>query len=118
MLPFMPHKPGPSTLAAVVLALTLTALTACRAPVGVDGVTVPSDAARTCEQHCRSIGLALGAVAIMANNVGCVCDAGGPPGAASSSTVTAGMATIAMQDAAEQQRRQAEQQRQRQQRQQ
>jgi hypothetical protein len=53
----------------------------------------------------------LSAVAIMANNVGCVClpTSGTPRGSdavAESSTAVAGMSTIMMEEAAEQSRRQ------------
>ncbi|MCC7542942.1 MAG: hypothetical protein IT379_42395 [Deltaproteobacteria bacterium] len=84
-------------------------LGACMAPVGTGGVvSVPSDAATQCESHCASIGLRLGAVAIMANNVGCVCQVAHRGGEAA---ITAGMATIAMQQeaAAQQQAQQAAQ---------
>lgn len=57
--------------------------------------TVPGDAGAQCEIHCQSIGMSLSAVAIMANNVGCVCQprrtVGGEAG------ITAGMATLVMQ---------------------
>jgi hypothetical protein len=89
----------------------LGALSACSAAVGVSGgVSVPTDAATTCASHCASLGLQLSAVAIMANNVGCVCQ---PRNAASAAAVsdfsagtTAGMATIAMQQAEESSRQQ------------
>jgi len=87
----------------------------CAAPVGVRGVSVPADAAATCARHCEGIGLQLSAVAIMANNVGCVCQKGGGAGSASASVAdetgaaTAGMATIAMQVEEEQQQQQQQQ---------
>ncbi|NUP06784.1 MAG: hypothetical protein HOW73_12080 [Polyangiaceae bacterium] len=86
-------------------------VSACKATVGVGGmVDVPSDSATTCKTHCESIGMKLGAVAIMANNVGCVCQPPDQP-APSNAAVTAGMATIAMQDAEEARRRAAQQRR-------
>lgn len=48
-------------------------LSGCTAPVGSD-IRVAPDSAERCEAHCQSIGLELTAVAIMANNVGCVCE--------------------------------------------
>src|SRR5690606_25227090 len=91
------------------------------APVG-SSLEVPSDAALTCKHHCESIGLPLSAVAIMASNVGCVCEAA-PLGSerlssevSSKNAVTGGMATIMLQE--EQRRRAEEQRRQQQQRQQ
>lgn len=80
-------------------------MSACNAAVGVSGgVQVPRDAATTCAEHCSSLGLQLSAVAIMANNVGCVCQPrNGAPVAATASDysagTSAGMATIAMQQA-------------------
>lgn len=84
--------------------LGLVFLSACNAAVGVSGgVQVPKDAANTCAQHCGSLGLQLSAVAIMANNVGCVCQPrSNAPGAVASNysaATSAGMATIAMQQA-------------------
>jgi hypothetical protein len=77
------------------------ALVSCVAPVGVSNVSVPPDAAKTCASHCESIGLRLSAVAIMANNVGCVCDAkSASPNAqtAQDSSPAAGMATLVVQE--------------------
>lgn len=92
------------------------------ARVGAEGVRVPADSAQRCQAHCQSIGLELTAVAIMANNVGCVCeqparpapagprgiDAGPGAGARRQASSTAGgMAAIEMQRAQEEQQRQA-----------
>ena len=100
------------------IVLLLSTLSACEATVGVNAVTVPRNAAQTCAFHCQSIGLQLAAVAIMANNVGCVCQPGAappaaPPTAGMLTAPAAGMATIAMQEAAAAaQRNQQQQQRQ------
>lgn len=83
----------------------------CVARVGSD-LSVPPDAAGTCAAQCSSIGLQMTAVAIMANNVGCVCQPPARMGAgpqAGATGATAGMATI-MLEQEEQQRRQAAQQ--------
>jgi hypothetical protein len=105
-----------------VLRLAALSLTACMAPVGTSGViSVPPAAAQTCAQHCQTIGMRLTAVAIMANNVGCLCQSPAPAGSAAgsssraapgsaerrsfgvnegateSATTTAGMATILME---------------------
>ena len=78
-------------------------LVGCTAVVGAKGVKVPEDSAAQCEQHCESIGMELSAVAIMANNVGCVCERreksaqSGSPKYASSTA--GGMATVIMQEA-------------------
>lgn len=92
-----------------ISALIIT-LPACTAPVG-SSLTVPQDAASTCQDHCQSIGMRLTAVAIMANNVGCVCEPretsapnSGTVGQQSSATA-GGMTAIAIQE--EEQRRQA-----------
>src|SRR5215475_9655646 len=69
------------------LALAALSLTACMAPVGTSGVvSVPPDAAQSCAQHCQTIGMRLTAVAIMANNVGCVCQSPAPAGSAAGSS--------------------------------
>jgi hypothetical protein len=106
-------------LARILLVSPLLPLTACMATVGVDKFSLPSDAAQRCEGHCQTIGMHLTAVAIMAENVGCVCQALAPaqtpkpaqpppsppppaPGADAGplGTPVAGMATIAVQQAA------------------
>jgi hypothetical protein len=49
-------------------------MSGCAAHVGVGGMaTLPSDAASNCAAQCKTIGLPLDSVVIMANNVGCVC---------------------------------------------
>jgi hypothetical protein len=86
---------------------------ACTAPVG-SNLEVPSNATSTCETHCRSIGLELSAVAIMANNVGCVCQRVCQRALAPQLTsdgresVTAGMATIMLQQEEQERSRQAQ----------
>src|SRR5215475_1105037 len=69
------------------LALAALSLTACMAPVGTSGVvSVPPDAAQSCAQHCQAIGMRLTAEAIMANNVGCICQPPAPAGPAAGSS--------------------------------
>jgi uncharacterized protein (DUF697 family) len=90
------------------------------APVGVSGaISIPHDARNVCSQQCGTIGMNLSAVAIMANNIGCVCQtgAGAPPVATTGASSAAGMATISMIEEQEQEQ-QEEQQRQQQQQQQ
>lgn len=64
----------------------------------------PKDSAERCEEICKDIGLPLGAVVVMANNVGCVCNAAAPPPApaqtpsAGATGTAAGMATIMLQE--------------------
>src|SRR5262245_64914470 len=75
---------GPNAYREFSLLLATLSLTACMAPVGTSGaVSVPPDAAQSCAQHCQTIGMRLTAVAIMANNVGCVCQSPTPPGSSS-----------------------------------
>ncbi len=89
------------------LSLALFLATGCTATVGTSGaVSVPADARKTCELHCQKIGMGLGAVAIMANNVGCICDLGGRAAQASTSAVSAGMATLFVQEIERQQQQQ------------
>jgi hypothetical protein len=113
---------GPKAYKEFSLVLAALSLTACMAPVGTSGVIyVPPDAAQTCARHCQTIGMQLTAVAIMASNVGCVCQHPAPAGSAAASssraapgsadrrsfgvhegapesaTTTAGMATILME---------------------
>jgi hypothetical protein len=89
---------SPSRATHLLLAALVFALSGCTAMVGTGGpVSVPKDSQQQCRSHCEGIGMSLAAVAIMANNVGCVCE---PPGKATggeSAAITAGMATIAMQ---------------------
>ena len=79
----------------------VTSVAGCTAPVG-SSLRVPSDAADTCRRLCGGIGLELSAVAIMANNVGCVCEEHRQTSRSSAAThreaVTGGMATILLQE--------------------
>ncbi len=84
----------------------LAGLSGCPAVVGTSGlITVPPDAGKTCTTHCNTIGMDLGAVAIMANNVGCVCQPRSTQ-ADDSAAVSAGMVTIMLQRQQEQQQQQ------------
>ena len=58
-----------------LLAIAFVALLAssCMTPVGAGALTVPLDAPAKCSDYCSKMGLTLGAVVIMAGNVGCVC---------------------------------------------
>src|SRR5688572_6022045 len=95
--------------------LPLTILTVlaqgCMAAVGTSGaISVPADSQNQCATHCAGIGMELGAVAIMANNVGCVCAPKQAASSGASASITAGMATIAMQEAEQQRQQQLQQQ--------
>ena len=95
--------------------LMVVPLAGCMAPVGVsNGWTVPNDAGNVCTQQCRTIGMNLSAVAIMANNIGCVCQtgAGSAPVATTGASSAAGMATISMLNAQQQAQEQEQQQKQ------
>jgi len=94
----------------------LLSLTSCVAPVGVEGVSVPPDSAKICARHCDTIGMRLSAVAIMANNVGCVCQPNEPAKPAEPAPQARageefqrgninGMATVLMRSVEEQARR-------------
>ena len=99
------------------LLLMAVPLAGCVAPVGVSGLSIPNDTGKVCAQQCRTIGMNLSAVAIMANNIGCVCQpsAGAPPVATLGASSAAGMATISMLNAEQQEQQQQEQQQQQQQ---
>ena len=109
----------------MLLLSTTPLFVGCMAHVGAEGVKVPSDSAQRCEAHCQSIGLELTAVAIMANNVGCVCERPALPsteprgidaeregiGARRGASSTAGgMVAIEMQREREERQRQNDQQ--------
>jgi len=80
-----------------------------------ESVSVPADARESCEMLCEKIGMRLGAVAIMANNVGCICDLRETVDQATTSAVSAGMATVSIQEIARQQQLLQQQQQQQQQ---
>ncbi len=61
------------SLLTVACCFFLLNISGCTAHVG-STLTVPGDAGQTCTNHCQSIGMHLSAVAIMANNVGCICE--------------------------------------------
>jgi hypothetical protein len=82
-------------------------LSGCVATVGAEKLSVPRDSAQQCARHCAAIGMSLGAVAIMAENVGCICKpAQTESGGGEAAGITAGMATIAMQVQQRQQQQQ------------
>ena len=93
-------------VSSIPLLLLTSLLPACTAHVGAETVQIPSNSASICARQCRSIGLQVTAVAIMANNVGCVCQHRSRADVdsnhvAESSTAAAGMSTIMMQAAAQ-----------------
>jgi hypothetical protein len=92
-------------LSAVVLALLVAS---CMTPVGAGPLGhVPLDAPATCSDYCSKMGLGLGAVVVMAGNVGCVCTPMGHGGSAARETAPAaagGMVAILIQQ--QQQRQQ------------
>jgi len=100
----MTNSNGISWILAVGLLLAVLPVTGCVATVGVANASIPSDAAQTCGGHCQSIGMQLSAVAIMAENVGCICQFAAPPRASSGTagelgSPPAGMSTIVLQQA-------------------
>ena len=99
---------GPCAL--LLMACALCAACPGSATVGAN-VTVPKDSQTTCSQHCETIGMALDAVVVMADNVGCVCRAkptGAPAGEpAGPASAAGGMAAVMIQ---QQQARQRQQQ--------
>jgi hypothetical protein len=98
-----------------LLLLVALSFPACMATVGAQNLSIPKNAAQTCGRHCKSIGMRLSAVAIMAENVGCVCQHASEQEASEEeagalSTPAAGMATVVMQEAAAVHARQQQQQ--------
>ncbi len=84
-------------LASRILSLTLLAslaalVSACMAGVGSPMASVPFDAAGKCAGYCGKMGMNLGAVVVMANNVGCVCTPMSHGGTASLDAVEGGAA--------------------------
>jgi len=92
----------------LVLSPLCLSLFGCPATVGTSGmVSVPPDAGRTCETYCEDLGMDLGAVAIMANVVGCICEPKGGGSATGSASTAAGMASIMLQQKQQQQQQSA-----------
>jgi hypothetical protein len=88
----------------VVLLWASLPLGGCMATVGVANRSIPPDSAQICAHHCQTIGMRLSAVAIMADNVGCVCQAGTEPRASAGaagqfSTPPGGITAIAAEEA-------------------
>jgi hypothetical protein len=58
----------------LVIAFVALLTASCMTPVGAGAFgQVPLDAPAKCSDYCSKMGLTLGAVVIMAGNVGCVC---------------------------------------------
>lgn len=92
------------------IASVCSLLLACHATGGAlvgtgETVTVPKDAPVTCANFCSDMGMSLGAVVVMANNVGCVCN---PNKTATtegkSASAAGGMAAIVIQQQEEEER--------------
>jgi hypothetical protein len=94
--------------------MTFVALlaTSCMTPVGAGAMTVPLDAPAKCSDYCSKMGLTLGAVVIMAGNVGCVCTPlhGGSSSREAAPASAGGMVAILIQQ--QQQARASQQQQQ------
>ena len=94
-----------------LLAALLAVVSGCVAGVGSPMASVPFDTAGRCSEYCSKIGMGLGAVVVMANNIGCVCTPLGRPGSAAieGGPAAAGMVTLLAQQqatmAAQQQQR-------------
>lgn len=76
-----------------LFALVALLLTSCMAGVGAGPWGVPFDAPQKCSEYCTKMGLGLGAIVVMANNVGCVCT---PNGRAASAEMQGGAAAGGM----------------------
>lgn len=90
--------------------VTLATTTSCTARVGSE-LEVPEDAGQTCADHCQSIGMRLTAVAIMANNVGCVCEVAPDsaiPVSHHTSTAAGGMTAVLMEEEQNRQNQQSQ----------
>jgi hypothetical protein len=94
-----------SRLLPLCLLATLAALvSACVAGVGSPMASVPFDTAGRCAGYCSKMGMNLGAVVVMANNVGCVCTPMGRGGGTASlesvegGAAGAGLVTILAQE--------------------
>lgn len=86
-----------------LLSLLVATLAGCVTPVGASGgYHVDKQSGSVCSEQCAEIGMQLSAVAIMANNVGCVCQPAARPQAAVESAPAAGMATIMLIERARQ----------------
>lgn len=80
------------------LALAALLVSGCAATVGTGpGFYVPSDSANSCRTQCQSIDLSLGAVVVIANNVGCVCQPKGSVATRDGSVAVAGGMAALMQ---------------------
>ena len=98
---------------AFVLACSLSF--SCAAKVGAYGVVkVPEDGQQQCDAQCSTMGMSTGAVVIMANVVGCVCEPAEDASASETdrsdqtvdSALAGGMAAIVLQRAQQQQQQQ------------
>jgi hypothetical protein len=89
----------------VLFAFVALLLTSCMAGVGAGPWGVPFDAPQKCSEYCTKMGMGLGAVVVMANQVGCVCT---PSGRASSAELTGGATAGGMTAILIQQQQQAQ----------
>jgi hypothetical protein len=91
--------------------VALFALTGCGvARVGAQATSIPQDAAQTCSNQCRQVGMKLSAMAIMAETVGCICEPTGAPDTPrrEGAAVSGGMTTVLLAEAEASSRRASE----------
>jgi len=73
-----------------IAALALLAAACAARPVS-GLTTIPKDTPASCSSICENMGLKLGAVVVIANEVGCVCQKSAAEGAAGAAAVAAGL---------------------------
>jgi hypothetical protein len=90
----------------LIACLHLLALLGCvTAPPVTPAWSLPTDTADVCTSHCKSLGMDLGAVVIVRNSTGCVCQPRGtaPRASGGAAAATAGVVASLDEEAQQQQ---------------
>ncbi len=89
----------------VIVVAAMAALAGCTTVSAVTpGYSLDRHSGDECHAHCQALGMTVGAVVIIANRTGCVCQPSGKLPDAGGASAVAGGAVFAMEQAAEQER--------------
>jgi len=84
---------------AVAIVVALAAASGCTTiPAVGSTVTLDPNTASQCRAHCQTLGMDLGAVVIIRNSTGCVCQPAGKPVAEAGASAVSGGAAIQAMD--------------------
>lgn len=103
-------KPMTNRIFGAMSLLTAIFFSGCGAVQASNRDELPMENVTQCQSLCSSVNMTLGAVVVVANQTGCVCEVSGRSEAGGSSSATGGAVAQLLQQQAAQQKKQSEQQ--------